>query len=86
MTEERESLRDKILQIVNSNGPIKNVDLALEVTKIFHKEELSGIFHVLEELVESGEIEEIEYTLASMPYRVKSIYFPKGTTIKIVSA
>jgi len=36
---------------------------------------------LIEELVEEGELIEIEYTLPNMSYRVKSFLLPKGTEI-----
>ena len=35
----------------------------------------------LEKLIEEGEIVEICYILPHMDYRLKSIYFPKGTKV-----
>ncbi len=70
-----------ILKTVNSRGPIKGVDLAIHVMSevnpaIFHHDDYT---RELEYLVKNGDIFELEYILSSMDYRVKTIYFPKGT-------
>jgi len=36
---------------------------------------------IIEQMVTDGKIVEVEYVLSSMDYRIKSVYFPKGTTI-----
>lgn len=40
---------------------------------------------LLEELVKSGLLIEIEYSLPVLPYKLKSFYLPKGTTVAFVS-
>ncbi len=72
---------EAINRTVNSHQGIKGVDLVIQVMGhinpcMFDQELYS---RTLEFLVATGEVVELEYTLASMEYRIKSIYFPKGT-------
>lgn len=76
-------MRDIILNMVNAHQGIKAVDLALKVMSevnpvIFNIEEY---WDALNSLIGSKEIVEIEYTLPQLSYRLKSIYFPKGTAV-----
>lgn len=66
------------------DGPIKGVDIAVECAAA-HIEDISAkdITDTLEQLVQQGKIIEVEYVLPSMNYRVKSIYFPKGTEVRL---
>ena len=45
---------------------------------------LSEYTDVLDRMQRAGEIVAVEYTLAHMPYRVKTMYFPKGTVLKVL--
>jgi len=75
--------KEAILHVVDAKTAVKNVDLALAVMERVNptKFELEKYQSALEELVETGEIINVDYTLESMDYRTKSIYFPKGTVI-----
>ncbi len=77
-------LKEIILRKVNNSTGIKAVELTLAVMSeinplIF---EAKTYISELDELVKNGEILELEYTLPNMDYRIKSIYFPKGTIFK----
>ena len=76
-------LQEFIIRMVEDKGPIKGVDLALEVAKHQHGVNPDDITGALSDLVECGEIVEVEYILERMNYRVKSIYFPSGTKAKV---
>ncbi len=65
-----------------SNG-IKGVELATILATEFIQLEQIEIMGTIEELVEQGEIIEIQYVLPHMDYRIKSFYLPKGTKIEI---
>ena len=79
--QKKKNMKEIILDILRLQNGIKAVDLALDTmsrvnpvrfcTEEYHK--------TIDELVSSGEIIEIEYINPEMPYRVKSIYFSKGT-------
>jgi len=78
------SLREAILTAVNTRNGINGVDLVLDcmglVSPWFDNKDY--IFQ-LAELVSSGEIVELEFILPQMDYRLKSIYFPKGTKLYV---
>uniref|UniRef100_A0A6M3L8D9 Uncharacterized protein n=1 Tax=viral metagenome TaxID=1070528 RepID=A0A6M3L8D9_9ZZZZ len=79
--EQKELLKDRILELVN-NG-IKGTEL---VVKIISESDVlihTDVVKVIEELMEQGEMIEIDYVLPSMEYRIKSFYLPKGTSISI---
>lgn len=77
--------REAILITVNTRQGINGVDLVLNCMGILGPFKLSHSLFTLElaKLVEEGEIVELEYTLPHMTYRLKSIYFPKGTTLHV---
>lgn len=79
-------LEEFITRMVEDKGPIKGVDLAVEVAKHQHGVLPDEITTTLESLVERGELVEVEYILERMDYRVKSIYLPKGTKAKVREA
>lgn len=80
----KKDIKKLILETVNNSGAIKNVDLALKVLdKTLPQYFNTTDYHeALEELVKSKDIQEVEYTLANED-RTKSIYFSKGTEIRI---
>jgi hypothetical protein len=76
-------VRDIILRMVSSHQGIKGVDLALKVMGevnpvVFSIEEY---WEELHSLIDCKEIVEVIYILPNMTYRVKSMYFPKGTEV-----
>jgi uncharacterized membrane protein YcjF (UPF0283 family) len=78
------TLKEKIVAIVNENTGIKATQLVTDVVIQCHNTNeihpgTENLLQAINELVESGEIVELEFVLPSMEYRVKSIYFPKGT-------
>jgi len=80
-----QTLRDAILSSVNSHQGIKGVELVLQV---MGKVGMGGFTereyqNTLAELLIDGDIVEIEYSLPSMSYRLKSLFFPKGTTFNV---
>jgi len=61
---------------------VKAVTLASdeEVLKLLGNES----FHdVMEELISENRVVEIEYTVPSMPYRLKSFYLPGGSVVVV---
>lgn len=38
---------------------------------------------LLERMVDDGDLVETEFVLPDMHYRIKSIYFPKGTSVQV---
>ncbi len=83
----KEDVKKMILNIINGSSGIKATEL---ITAVYdeakeHSLEEHNIVVYVEELVFENEILEIEYTLPLMSYRLKSIYFPIGTTIKTIN-
>lgn len=78
------SLRDAILATVNSHQGVKGVELVLNTmglaSKLFDDREY---MLELSRLLDEGEIIEVEYSLPQMDYRIKSLYFPKGTQFNV---
>ena len=82
-------IKDLIKKTVNENQGIKATELAISVTTVLFEEKqewtLDQFFKAMEELAHEKEIVEVNYVLPTMDYKVKSIYFPKGTKVSIVS-
>jgi len=78
MTDYKEIIKTKI---DNSTG-IKGVELSLAVMDVVNPAifKFEEYWNAITELVESGEVMELEFVLPQIDYRTKSIYFPKGTT------
>ncbi len=82
------AIKDLVSKTVNEHQGIKATELVVLVVQQcsefpFKHEEFEN---AVSELVEEGEIVELEYTLPSMDYRVKSYYLPKGTVIEVSKA
>jgi len=78
-------IKDIISRVINSHQGINGVELVIEVmyqasVTPFPIEEYEN---ALIELVTEKEIVEVEYTLPTMDYRVKSWYLPKGTMVEV---
>lgn len=78
-----EHLPETIIRIVNNNQGLKGTELVLKLMSADLNIEATTLLKAIDEVVQDGEIIEVEYTLPMMNYRVKSMYFPKGTVIKI---
>jgi hypothetical protein len=79
--------REAILTTVNTRNGVNGVDLVLKCMGIINPLTFSNkdYIFILAELVSSGEIVELEFILPQMEYRLKSIYFPKGTKLFVNS-
>lgn len=75
------TIKDVINKVVNDHQGINTIDHALEVSR--QVSEMDDFEKSLMELIEEGEIVELEYTLPSMDYRVKNLYLPKNTMIQV---
>ena len=78
-------MREVILQVIKESQGIKNVDLALKVMAevgpgSFDKDKFEL---AVAQLIHGKEIIEVEFVLPNVDYRMKSIYFPKGTRLGI---
>ena len=77
------TLRDAILNVIESNQGLKGVDLVVKVMglinpTVFNHEQFNN---EVMKLVNERMIIELTYELSNMDYRVKSMYFPKGTRL-----
>lgn len=77
-----------IIELVSNKPGIKGTELVTEVVSAYYKSELVSptgsdetTIESINHLVKKGELVEVEYVLPTMTYRVKSLYFPKGTEI-----
>lgn len=77
-------MKEAILKIIESQPGIKAVELMVKLTvDAKGKIEYTEMDHSLKELINDGSIVEVEYILPSMDYRIKSLYFPKGTQVTV---
>ena len=79
---------DFIIQTVNEKAPIKATELACLVTEAGCKGEccqlsVDALFVLLNNMVNDGDLVEVNYILPTMDYREKTLYFPKGTKVLI---
>jgi hypothetical protein len=79
--------QDVITYLVNNKPAIKGTELVTEIiTTLFENglnDDTSDPVNILNQMVKDKEIVEVEYVLPNMEYRVKSLYFPKGTTVPL---
>jgi hypothetical protein len=77
------SIRESVLFLVDS--AIKGADLVTHIVIDHYTQNEPGdfsteeILRVIDQLVAEGELIEIEYVLPASSYKVRSMYFPKGT-------
>jgi hypothetical protein len=92
MNTTEQKIREHIIQVVNDSQGIKGVELSCKlieflILNINKKGDVpvtiySNYFqNIMDDLVKSGDIIEIEYILPNMSYRIKSMFFPKGTSV-----
>ena len=81
----------RALILSNVDSAIKHNELTVKIVLYLvnhHNERDVGniadqLLNGLEKLVEEGELVEVEYALPDSNYRCRSIYFPKGTELRI---
>lgn len=74
-------VKDWVRKVVNESNGIKAIDLR---SRMIIEDEgqfptIDECDRIIQELVDSGEIVELEFIVQQMDYRIKSMYFPKGT-------
>lgn len=76
----RDEMKQQIVNLVNINPGIKTIDVCslrdLAINSV-------SIPELIEELVKEWKILEVEYITPQMDYRIKSILFPYGTSLKV---
>lgn len=82
------TIKELISKTVNEHQGIKAVELVVEVSQqsADYPFDMNEYEKSLMELIEEDEIVEVEYTLPSMDYRVKSLYLPKDTVVIVSKA
>lgn len=74
-----------VVEIVKENPGIKSAELSAKLTikkcENNLKVEGSEIVKAIDDAAKEGLILEMEYILPSMPYRIKSVYFPADTKL-----
>ena len=71
-----------IINIVVEKGPIKLTELICELPKEVIQSEFD-LLKLIAELIIDGNIVSIDYILPQMDYRIKTMLFPKGTTLTV---
>lgn len=83
-------IKQEIVNIVNEHGPIKGISLVEKITlfdwKRVKNQDLAIIdpIPLIEKLCIEGKIMDVEYTLPTSENRIKSMYFPAGTEVKVI--
>ena len=75
----KEEYCETVRTIVNNSTGIKAVELATQVA--LKSCDFDIWKDALMPLIELGEIIELEYVVPATDYRIKSIFFPKGTKL-----
>ncbi len=78
-------IENKILDIVTASQGLKGVDLTLRVMSNDLQVTSNELFDIIFDLIEKGDLVEIEYELPSMGYRTKSFILPRGTKVNVVN-
>jgi hypothetical protein len=80
------TIRDAILNVIESNQGLKGVELALKVMSLVTPNHFNhdNFQTELQKLVNERRIVELTYELSNMDYRTKSMYFPKGTKLHYI--
>ena len=80
------TLREAILTAIDSHQGLKGVDLIVKVMGLINPTTFApdAFQHELMRLVNERAVVELTYELAQMDYRVKSMYFPKGTRLHFI--
>lgn len=82
----KRDLKETVKNIVNSSGCINGTRLALETLALVHPNNFSQDEYssIVSQLVHEKELEIVIYYLPNASYPL-SVYFPKGTKLRIVN-
>lgn len=81
----KENVERWILEIIDSQPGLKATELVAKLWSEFKLELTNAdveVVDVIQDLIDTGEIVEQEYSDPSMSYRIKSRYWPRGTNPK----
>jgi hypothetical protein len=76
-----EKLKEKLEEVINGSTGIKAIELVCNISEFIHtnKYDSKQIDLALEELLADEKICELEFIIPKLDYKIKSIYFPRGT-------
>lgn len=78
----RELAKQQIANYLRGKQGIKGVELASDPNVVYALAQENESFHdVTEELVLENKVVEIEYSVPSIPYRLKSFFLPEGSVV-----
>lgn len=80
--EMKKTIQERITEIVVVTQGIKGVELGARLATERLDLTIDQILIAVQDLVDTGELVEIEYNLPEMNYRTKSFYLPKGTEVR----
>ena len=80
----RDEAKKIIIQVITDSQGCKSVELIAKLANNCSDALEFEIPALLEELFDEKKIEEMEYILPNIPYRVKSLFFPAGTTFNYI--
>jgi len=93
MTSQAEQIAHHFLDIINDSTGLKITELTTKVTMGIHEDtefnpKPTGdeIIETINRLIQMGQIIEIDYTVPSMDWRIKSFLLPKGSKIVSISS
>ena len=75
-----DEIKESIIRLVKDSTGIKATELIAKLaTHDDRYPQDEDILELIEQVAVAGDILELEYLVPQMDYRIKSIYFPKGT-------
>jgi hypothetical protein len=82
-----EKLKEILEAIINNSTGIKAIELACEIADFIHTNNYDSnqIQQSIEELLADEKICELEFIIPKLDYKIKSIYFPRGTKANLIN-
>lgn len=78
-------IKQNVIQIVTDKPGVKATEIPLLLSEEVRLSNCAiKLSTILEDLVKEGEIVEVEYTLTTMNYRAKSMFFPWDTCVTVI--
>ena len=81
----RDEAKKAIIQVIADSQGCKSAELVAKLANNCSDALEFEIPALLEELFNEKKIEEMEYILPNIPHRIKSLFFPAGTTFSYAS-
>lgn len=77
------NIQDHIRRIVVAAQGIKGVELSARLATEYMEVSGTDMLQLIFEMIQNGELVEVEYELPTMSYRTKSFILPKGTSVNV---